>query len=163
MTHILDNTDTKQTIQADGIQFLRAVRNVGGNAIRHVSRDILDSQIPDWHTQTGAAVLPSIHDPVDPLVFYVYPKTTGSIEITISKVPAVVADVDNMSIPDVYMNAVIDYVLYRVYSKDAEATQNANLAESHRQRFVESLGLKTQVDAASEYATGVQRTAPVGS
>lgn len=163
ITHTLDDTDTKQSIPADGIQFLRAVRNVGGNAIRHVSRDILDAQVPNWHTESGTAVLHSIHDPVDPTVFYVYPKVTGSIDITVSKVPAVVTNVDNLALPDIYVNSIVDYVLYRAYSKDAESVANFNLAEAHRQRFAEGLGLKMQVDLTNETATGIERTAPIGA
>jgi hypothetical protein len=63
----------------------------------------------------------------------------------------------------VYANAVLDYMLYRAYSKDAEATQNAELANAHLKRFVEMLGLKLQADASGRYETPVVRASKVGS
>ena len=40
---------TKQTLPADGVQLIDVVRNLPGTAIRIVSREILDAQLPDWH------------------------------------------------------------------------------------------------------------------
>lgn len=154
---------SKQTIPNDGTQFLRAIRNVGGRAVREVDRDILDSQLPDWHTESGAAVLHYTHDPIDQRVFYVYPAASGSLTIVYAASPPDSTIGSTIKVPDIYANALLDYVLYRAYSKDAEATQNAELADRHLRRFVESLGLKSQVDAAQVYQTKVKRASPVGS
>jgi hypothetical protein len=70
----LDGTDSKQditTLDSAASRFLRVIRNVGGRAVREVDRDILDSQVPDWHTVTGDEVEHYVHDPIDQKVFYV--------------------------------------------------------------------------------------------
>jgi hypothetical protein len=159
----LDATDSLQRIPTDGMQFLRVIRNVGGRAIREVDRDILDSQVPTWHTETGDAVLHYVHDPVDQRVFYVYPRAAGQIELVYAKAPTFADSGGALSIADVYANAVLDYILYRAYSKDAEATANMQLAEAHLKRFVESLGMKMTVDAGLAYQSGIRRASPVGS
>lgn len=160
---VLDSTDSLQRLPSDAIQLLRVVRNVGGRAIRAADRDILDAQLPEWHTTTGAAVLHYVHDPIDPVTFYVYPAAVGSVEVVYAKAPTAVAGGGNMSLPDIYANAVLDYILYRAYSKDAEATANRELAGQCYERFIGALGMKTQAMQAGVYATPVSRAAAVGS
>ena len=162
-TVTLDGSDSLQRIPSSGVQFLRLVRNINGRAIRQVDRDILDSQIPGWHNVTGNEVKHYVYDPMDQRVFYVYPKASVAVELVYARAPSTSSAGGGLSIPDVYANAVLDYVLYRAYSKDAEATANANLAEAHLRRFNESLGLKLAVDSAGLYQSPVRRASPVGS
>ena len=119
---------TKQSIPSGGNRLLRVVRNMsaasagtGKRSIRLVSREILDSQTPDWHdpSVTGDAAHTSVvkhymYDEQDPRNFYVYPGVSGNayIEIVYSANPATVTSSDNLSIPDIYANSVMNYVLY---------------------------------------------------
>ena len=41
----------------------------------------------------------------------------------------------NISVADIYVNALVNYILYRAYSKDSENTQNAALAASFYQLY----------------------------
>lgn len=159
----LDPLDSLQRLPSDAIQFLRVIRNVGGRAIRAADRDILDAQIPGWHQLTDSEVIHYVHDPMDPTTFYVYPRATGSVEVVYAKSPNAVTAGQNLAIPDVYANSVLDYILYRAYSKDAEATANRDLAVKCYERFVGALGMKMQAMTASVYGTPVQRASPVGS
>lgn len=155
-------TGTKQTIPSAGNRLLRVVRNMsaatggtGKRSIRLVSREILDAQTPDWHdpTVSGDAAHTSVvkhymYDEQDPRNFYVYPGVSGSayIEIVYSANPSTVTASDDLSIPDIYANAVMNYVLYMAYMKDAEYAGNSQRAANHYQLFTASVTGKAQVD-----------------
>lgn len=154
---------TKQELPSDGNRLLRAVRNMsaasggtGARAVRLVQREVLDAQTPSWHdpTVTGDAahtniVKHYIYDEQNPRNFYVYPGVSGSayLEIIYSANPSTVGQGDNLDIPDIYANAVMNYVLYMAYMKDADYAGNQQRAASHFQIFTVSVTGKGQVDA----------------
>ena len=156
-------TGTKQEIPSDGNRLLRAVRNMsaasggtGKRSVRLVQREVLDAQTPDWHdpTVTGdaahtAIVKHYVYDEQNPRNFYVYPGISGDayLEIIYSANPSTVAQGDNLDIPDIYANAVMNYVLYMAYMKDADYAGNNQRAASHFQIFTTSITGKGQVDA----------------
>jgi hypothetical protein len=45
---------------------------------------------------------------------------------------------------------MLDYMLYRAYSKDAEYAANAQRAVAHFQAFQNALGVKSQTEAVSQ-------------
>ena len=51
-----------------------------------------------------------------------------------------------MFVDDIYANALIDYVLYRSYMKDAEFAGNAQRANNHFQLFANSVGAGAQIN-----------------
>jgi hypothetical protein len=95
-----------------------------------------------------------------PRNFYVYPGVNGAayLEIIYSSNPAAVAQVDNLSIPDIFANAVLNYVLYMAYMKDAEYAGNQQRASSHFQLFTASITGKGQIDAITN--PNMERRAP---
>ena len=52
----------------------------------------------------------------------------------------------NLGIPDIFGNAVTDYVLFRAYTKDAEYAGNAQRASTHYNLFINSVTGKGQID-----------------
>ena len=162
-TTVTLTTGTKQTIPAAGNRLLRVIRNMsaassgtGKRTIRLVGREILDAQTPDWHDPNvkgdaahGPVVKHYMYDEADPRNYYVYPGVSGDayIEIVYSANPATVALADNLAVPDIYANAVMNYVLYMAYMKDAEAAGNEQRAANHYQLFVTSVAGKDQIDA----------------
>jgi hypothetical protein len=150
-------TGTKQTLGSgttgDAIMLLKVIRNMGtsgttpGNAIRVVSGEILDAQRPAWHTETAVpTAVHFVYDPNNPKQFYVYPPNTGTgyVEVMYSATPASVATLASaITVDDVFANALLDYVLYRAYSKDVEYTGNADRAVKHFMAFQASLGTNT--------------------
>lgn len=155
---------TKQEIPSDGNRLLRVVRNmsaasngVGKRAVRIVQREVLDAQTPDWHdpSVTGdashtAVIKHYIYDESNPRNFYVYPGVSGTssfVEIIYSANPATVAQNGNLDVPDIFANAVMNYVLYMAYMKDAEYAGNNQRAASHFQLFMSSITGKGQIDA----------------
>ena len=149
---------TKQTLPADGIEFIEYIRSMGvggstpGLSARKVSRRIMDSQTPGWHSATPTvAAQHYIFEPLAPKVFYLYPPSTGTApaECLYSASPPDVATAATViSLDDVYSNALLDYLLYRAYSKDSESVGNAERAMLSRKAFETSLGMKAAVDAA---------------
>lgn len=162
---------TKQVLPASGVMLIDVVRNMGangttsGDAIRVVSREVLDAQIPTWHSDANSAgkIKHFAFDLRDPKTYYVYPKapaTAHYVEIIYSAAPANCTAGGAIQIDDIYSNALLDYVLYRAYSKDAEYAQNANLAVAHYAAFANSLGAKTQNELAQDPSRTVQGINP---
>lgn len=147
---------TKQSIPANGIQLIDLPRNMGSNgatpgrAIRIVMREILDAQNPDWHTETPNPVIKHFtFTPLDPKHFYVYPPATDSthVEVVYSAAPENVSALsDPITLDDIYSNVLVDYVLYRAYSKDTDYAADAARAGTHQGAYVSALTGKTQAE-----------------
>lgn len=146
-----------QSIPDDGIALLAVTRNLGassgattGRAVRITSREILDSSNPDWHNaaNTLGYIQHYVYDPRNPKTFYVYPKAPSSawfVEMSYVAEPTNLSAIGNsLSIPEIYSQALIDYICYRAYSKDAEFAQNAQLAVAHYTAFTNVLGVATK-------------------
>ena len=149
---------TKQTIPVTGLKLINVRRNLGGNksVIRKIPEQQLNDQVPDWHdpANSGTFAMHYVYDDRDPKTFYLYPGVPAAhpIEIVYSVAPAaaVIANFDTdtqvIALDDIYANPILDFMLYRAYSKDANYTANAGRAQMHYQAFAEALGAKTQAD-----------------
>ena len=150
---------TKQALPSGGLRLIKVTRNMssaagnatGKRAVRLVDSDILDTQEPNWHdpTVSGDAahtttVKHYIFDEDDPRNFYVYPgasTTSTFLELVYSGAPTDLANTSaTISVDDIFGNAIIDYVLFRCYLKDAEFAGNQQRAGTHYQLFAGSLG-----------------------
>ena len=157
---------TKQALPADGAKLIDVQRNstvTSKRAVRICSREILDAQMPNWHNIAGAAeIVHFMYDPREPKAFWVYPPATNTakLEINYSATPTDIAEpaagseytavVGNISVADIYANALLDYMLYRGYLKDADYAGNAARAQAHYAAFATALGidLKATLSAA---------------
>jgi hypothetical protein len=151
---------TKQSLPTDGVSLIDVVRNMGtagntpGDAIRVVTREILDAQIKNWHSSTASATAKHyVYTPLDPKTFYVYPPQPGTgmnqVEIIYVASPADATLVGTITIDDIYMTALLDYILFRAYTKDAEYANNAQLAQTYYSRFQTVMQGKTASEIAS--------------
>jgi len=170
-------TGTKQEIPSAGNRLLKVVRNMsaasggtGARAIRLVDLAVLDSQSPNWHdpSVSGDAAHTNVvkhysYEESNPRNFYVYPGVSGNayVELVYSANPATVALSDNLSVPDIFANAVMNYVLYMAYMKDAEFAGNQQRAGSHYQLFTASVTGKGQIDAITN--PNIERRAQMGA
>lgn len=131
-------------------------------AVTLVSRPSLESQRRNWINETPSVSIEQyMFDPRMPKEFLVYPPAAvgAKVEILYAEIPTAHnlsdAQLKNPStaevirLDDIYANALLDYVLYRAYSKDSEAG-SANRAVAHYQAFQAALGIKGQRDAASQ-------------
>lgn len=153
------STGTEQSLPSGGLRLIKISRNVastasdaaGGKSITIVEEDLLNSMEPDWHDPTvtgssahGSIIKNYIFDPDDPKKFYVYPGVkSGSnayIQVVYSALPTDLSSVsDTIDIDDIYGNAIVDFVLYKAYLKDAEFAANQQRAGTHYQLFTSSI------------------------
>jgi hypothetical protein len=135
----------------EGIALINVVRNMGtdgltpGAAITPIGAEFYDSYNPDWHSDTQtAAVKNYIIDDSDPTRFYVYPPNinTGYVEVVYSALPGDVATVGTeITLSDIYQDALRNYILFRCYAKDAALSPlNEKRALDYYNLFVQGLG-----------------------
>lgn len=152
---------SKQSIPANGSKLIDVVRNAAATsqkgAVRQTSREILDAQMPGWHAIAGKVdVAHFMFDPRDPRVFYVYPPAlaTAELDIVYSAYPTdIVEPADgsthsavegDISVPDIYGNSLLDFILARAYMKDSEYAGNGARAQAHYQLFAAALGIEAK-------------------
>jgi len=130
-------------------------------AVRMVDRHILDAQTPGWHNLTGSVnIVHYMFDPRDPKTFYVYPPATSAaqLEVMYSAYPTDITEpgdgaiwsavTGDLSLPDIYADDVLNLVLYRAYSKDAEYAGNAERAAAYLNLVTASLGAEIAATVA---------------
>jgi len=151
---------TRQYLPDDGWLLLAIYRNMGtngatpGRAIRIISREILDGFNPNWNTDKATAEVRNyIYTNQDQLAFYVYPPNTGTqyIEINYSAQPAdLTAETQVIPIFDVFQSALVDYILYRACSKDAEYAPGLQLAQGYLSTFIAAIQGKTESEVTND-------------
>jgi hypothetical protein len=156
---------TRQSLPAGGYQLIKATRNfqsdgtTAADAIRLGNMEVLDQVNPGWHADaTSATVKEYMHDIQEPTIFWVYPPQPGSgqgkIEVVYSMPPADVADLtadppggtgpnttDSINIPDIYMPALVDYIMARAYLKNSDRGTETAMAMTHYNAFLSALGV----------------------
>lgn len=148
------------------LRLIDVVRNMAVTSnkyvIRQIDRAILDDQRPGWHAETGTLDIEHFtHDPRQPKEFFLYPPAlvTTVVEVVYSVIPAAHAlseanldpagaDTVVISMDDIYAPLIVDWVLYRAYSKDAEYGANETRATGAYNAFMSAIGAKTTIDAA---------------
>lgn len=171
---------TYQVLPAQYFTLVQAVRNLitldaspskrgGGNTITVVKRSSLDTTIPGWQDEAkmpySKLVAHVIDNEFDESGFYVAPGNdgTGIIEAIVGAYPTPVAAPANplsiesytatVDLRDIYQNALVDFILYRAYSKDMAQAGAAQRSVAHYNQFANSLGLKAQADAMNNVNT----------
>ena len=145
-------------------KLIRVEANVNGTGwgrvIRLVQRDVIDSFAATWQQQTATGAAATYFkawaaDVNDPCAFYVYPpaRADDSVWVTYSKIPAELTDdADLLTLSDVYVDAMTDYILFRAYLKRAR-TYSAEAANAALQRFGAQLKLSRAIlDSIAAYA-----------
>jgi len=166
---------TRQTLAASfptGLRLLDVVRNLATSSskkvVRLINRSVLDDQRPSWHGETNTVNIQNYtFDARQPKEFFVYPPATtaAQVEIVYADAPGAhtlsEADLNPagssteiIKLDDTYLSSIIDWVLYRAFSKDAEYAANTQRAVSHNQAFMSGIGVKTQSDVSSSPQEG---------
>lgn len=153
---------SRQEIPADGHRLLDVVRNTATNSngvsVMKTSRSALDATRRAWHSeQPSVTVEQFVFDDHDPRHFYVYPPASSlaKLEIIYSAVPvphnvseATESSTEKIRLGDSFAPAIVDYVLARAYSKDAEHAANLQRAQMHSGSFVNMLGAEANASVA---------------
>jgi hypothetical protein len=150
------------------LQALDAVRNLGatgtapGLPVTALERRIMDVALPGWHTLPAASVVRHVmFDPREPKAFYNYPPVAVDpavyLELIVARLPvnALVDDAMVLGVDDIdpglderYEMALVDYVLFRAYGKDAESPVSLERSRAHQQQFMAALGAKLRNETA---------------
>lgn len=147
---------TMQSLPADAFQLMRVDCNlttssprVPGTAVYPVDLRVLNAVHPGWQDTAlfpfARDVVNYAYDPDEPAIFHVFPGNdgTGLVELTAAVLPEDAVAVDEpLGVRDVLLNAMVDYVLYRAFSKDADFSGNGERAASHYAMFASAIGVR---------------------
>ncbi len=147
---------TRQELPAGAVRLINVNRNLIGakSAIRLVTRKEMDDEMPGWHGHASEDEVENyVFDEAEPVVFYLYPapSATASVEIVYAEVPAPHAldygtvSTDPIKMRDIHAPAIIDYIMYRAFSKDMDDVSAMRRATVHFQAFTSHLGIKGNV------------------
>lgn len=143
----------EQSIPAGGTRLLDVIRNAAGRAVTLIVRDQLSAFNPDWYTTAAAtAVKHYLFDDSDPKSFEVYPPAIAgaTLRVLYAAIPADCTALDSdIALDDIYEGPMIDWVCYRAWLKDGDATADASRAAGALGTFMQALGVKTQSDQAT--------------
>jgi hypothetical protein len=133
----------KQTLPATAVRLIDVPRNVEGPAITPVERGYLDQQNPAWYQKAKSKTIRHfMSDERSPMTYWVYPPAAVGAEVELVIQEAVIdySLSSTLSVfEEMYSAALIDYILYRAYSKDAEQVVYAERATAHYNQFAGSL------------------------
>lgn len=131
--------------------------NVGANSapgrsVRRVGEGDLDAIRPDWRSETaGIAIREFMHDPREPMLFYVSPPVQAGVkcQISYSALPetygAVGANTET-TVSDLYEPMLIEWALYRLFGHDVENSVNVTRSQQHLQNFQAMMGVKIEAE-----------------
>lgn len=148
-------------------RLLEVVRNMAAtsnkSAIILVDRHSLDDQRSNWTTDPASISIDNyVYDPRVITQFLVYPPAASGaqVEVIYYAVPdphaLTLSQLQNTStaetirVADIYANCLLDYMLFRAFSKDSDNPAMASRAAAHYQAFGAFLTAKTTVDGATK-------------
>lgn len=126
-----------------------------GRAITLIDKATLNTTVLDWRSVANATVTKHwMYSPkTDPKIFHVYPGSQGTnyVEMTYSTIPVELDEVtDTIPLDDMYLNPIMEYVLFRCFEKDADTPNNQARATAHFQAFLQMLGAKVSTEAVQD-------------
>lgn len=151
---------TFQRASFGSAQVLDVVRNIGasgrpGRAIRIADRQQIDDIDPNWHAKRPNITRHYMIDERAPTTFYVYPPALEGavVEMLVSKPPPKVnVETDTIDMRPEFINAILNWMMYRAHTKDSEYSQG-QVAMLHYQAFTDAIGAPAQA-AQVNSATG---------
>lgn len=143
-----------QAIPAAAFMLINITHNLGsdgntpGKRIRHVDWTTLLAHQETMYSAVGTAEVSNYaYVPHErPLEFLVYPRAHATtpvyVSMTYAKRPVEVTDAgDTLTVADDYLNPVLDFVMFRAFSKDTEFSDNGK-AVAFYNSYASALGLK---------------------
>lgn len=159
----------RQTLPVCALRLIDIPRNVNGPGVTVTQRGYLDQHNPSWPQLSGSKTIKHfMFDERIPTQFWVYPPATtaAQLELVVEEAP------DNYTSGSVlttheelYDGALVDYICYRAFSKDAEYAGNSARAVAHYGQFKDSLKSGAAISVAispNVQNTGGAKQAPQG-
>jgi hypothetical protein len=143
-----------QTLPNDGIRLVDVVRNVsGGTPILQSDYAMVDILGGAWRAAASGIAENFFYNENNPKQFELYPPQAGgeSIELVYNAQPADAVITGNIIIDDMYGDALINYIVYRGFSKDTEdSSPELSRATAFYRAFLLSTGQKDATDQLIE-------------
>ncbi|MFL0951053.1 phage adaptor protein [Vibrio parahaemolyticus] len=138
---------TYQSLPEGGTVLVRVLRDMGTHrAVTGLPFSVLDDQNPNWRMPVMSKVVQHYaYDDKDRKHFEVYPSVAAGVKVEIlhGAVPERVSlDDDELPLGEEFINIIVDWTLYRAWSKDDEAG-DVRRAQMHLQAFMSALGIKS--------------------
>lgn len=153
----------RQGLPTGGFKLFEVLGNKTGNAVTLVDRRMLDASTPGWRIATGVQdILHCIFDPREPASWESYPPAASGATATVryaayptavtlpaaSALPSAVSG--NVPLPDLFVNALREYCLYRAKSKDADFAPGVVAAsQQHLANCERALGAELNATTAT--------------
>jgi len=151
-----------QALPAGGEKLIDITHNTtaGRRSISRVSGQLLDAQLDGWRNAAQRVqILHFIYNELEPKTFDVYPPAAVGAAVSLVyaaqtvdiPIPAIATTTDditgNLSLSDLFGNAIRNYVMFRCYSKQTELA-NPTLAAGFKQLCDTELGDEAGATAA---------------
>lgn len=156
----ITNSIARQALPAGGIKFMRAARNYADDGttaqgpITYVEKDVLDRFDPDWEYDTTIKTDAAnffehyCHDPREPKAYYLYPPQNAAnkkVAIVYADNPTAITSLaETWPLGDEYINAGVQYIVYRCLTKEARDTFPTAFRQELWQNYLAALGLERQ-------------------
>lgn len=159
---------TLQSLPVGAFQLLRVDCNLvtttprlPGRTVTMVDRRVMNTMHPRWQEDEAfpfeRQAKHYVYDDSEPTTFHVFPGSdgTGAVEVSVAVLPDDVASTtESLGVRDIFANALLDYVLYRAFSKDADYPGNAERAGGHYAAFASAVGAKSAMETATTPTEG---------
>ena len=151
----------RQSLPTGGIKFIKVARNYADDGVtpqgvvRFTEKDALDTFEPDWEyvsTKTDGANYFDhyCHDGREDDVYYVYPAPAADnkrLAVVYSAIPTILTVVgDTIPLSDTYLNALVQYTVYRSLTKESRQTLPSAFRAELWQNYLTALGLKKEAE-----------------
>ncbi len=137
--------EARQALPPGCLRLVEILRNVGGAPVTAVDRQAMDLHRPGWYEERPAAAIRHFCvDARDPRAFWVWPRPNDAVcveAIVVAEPPASLGAGGVLQLDSIFTGAIVDYLAYRAFSKDAEDAFNAQRAIAHYQAFADAVGL----------------------
>lgn len=157
----------KQSLPTTAKMLVDPVRNMGsdgetpGRAITKIDKKMMDAVIPGWlnYVESKEVQFYSL-DEFNPTIFHVFPPQTGTspfqrVKVALSVLPDEITQAsDAFPLDASYETACVDYIVYRVLAEETTIPGALNKANLFFNKFLQDLGLKTNVERQVEQAQG---------
>lgn len=160
----------RQALDPDASCLIEVTHNVGGRgrAVRQAVRNTLDVVEPEWTTaRPRTEVIHFCYDPRTPREFIVYPPQEAGVKVVavVAKMPTDVPPpsgatastvTGDIGVPDNFANALLHFVLFRAFAKDAESGGNESQSMAHFNAYGVAIGTQLQSSATVAPQTQTQ-------
>lgn len=144
-----------QAIPSDGVRLLEVIKNHAGVIITAIPRSVMDAAHRAWEQDDATVTFDHyVFDEMSPKQFRLSPPADSgaSVFIRYAYIPeqhlitGYDSGADLIRIGDEYKPALMDYILYRALSKDADFGASAQRAINHLQAASSYLGAELKMD-----------------